>query len=49
LRKLIPTTFLGRKRMISFNNGGKTENRLDECGFFEGMEVNKDSVASLKS
>ncbi len=35
--------------MIILVDGGKRENRLDVCSTFERMEVNKDSVGSLKS
>jgi hypothetical protein len=35
--------------MINLSNGGKKENRLDDCGTFERMEVSRDSFGSLKS
>jgi len=39
--KLVPTTFLGRKRMISLNRWWKKENRLDDNNTFEIMEMSK--------
>jgi hypothetical protein len=49
LKILVPTTFIRRRRMISFGRCGKRESRLDVCTTFERMEVNRDSVGSLKS
>jgi hypothetical protein len=49
LRIFVPTTFVGRRRMIILVDGGKRENRLDDCGTFERMEMSRNSFESLKS
>jgi hypothetical protein len=37
------------KKLLILVDGGKRESRLDVCSTFEKMEVNRDSVVSLKS
>jgi hypothetical protein len=50
LRILVPTTLVGRRRMISLGRWWKKrENRLDVCNTFERMEMSRDNVWSLKS
>jgi hypothetical protein len=41
--------FLKRGKWLILVDGGKRENRLDDCGIFERMEVSRDSFGSLKS
>jgi hypothetical protein len=40
---------LGGKEWLILINGGNKDNRLDDCGTFERMEVSKDSFRNLKS
>jgi hypothetical protein len=40
---------LGVEEELVLVNGGKKDNRLDDCITFEKMEVNRDIVGSLKS
>jgi hypothetical protein len=40
---------LGGEKGLVLVDGGKRESRLDVCRTFERMEVNRDSVRSLKS
>jgi len=40
---------LGREEWLVLVGGGKKENRLDDYSTFERMEMNRDSVGSLKS
>jgi hypothetical protein len=49
LKILIPTTSLGRKEWLVLIDGGKRENRLDDYGTLERMEMSKDNFGSLKS
>jgi hypothetical protein len=39
---------LGREEWLVLVGGGKKENRLDDYSTFERMEMNRDSVGSLK-
>ncbi len=40
---------LGREEWLVLINGGKKDNKLNDCDTLERMEVNKDDVGSLKS
>ncbi len=40
---------LGGEEWLVLIDGGKKDNRLDDCSIFERMEMSKDSVGSLKS
>jgi hypothetical protein len=39
---------LGGKKWLVLVDGGKKENRLDDCSTFERMEVSRDNAESLK-
>ncbi len=40
---------LGVEKWLVFVDGGKRENKLDDCGTFERMKVSRGNVGSLKS
>jgi hypothetical protein len=40
---------LGREELLVLVDGGKRENKLDDCSPFEIMEVSKDKTGNLKS
>ncbi len=40
---------MGVEKWLVIVDGGKKDNRLDDSGIFEKMEVSKDSFWSLKS
>jgi len=46
---LVPTTFLGRRKMISINRWWKRENKLNDNSTFERMEITRGSFENLKS
>jgi hypothetical protein len=48
LKKLVLTTFLERRKMISLNKWWKEENKLDDSSTFERMEKNRGSFGSLR-
>jgi hypothetical protein len=46
---LFPQPSLGGKECLLLVHGREKESRMDVCSSFEKMEVNRDSVGSLKS
>jgi hypothetical protein len=40
---------LGEKKILVLIDGGKRDNKLDDCSTFEIMEVSRDNVGSLRS